>query len=244
MSHASSLLLIPTATTTPEHDGCSIVLSRTTRSSKRKRCDVERYTPIDTRRLIVWEPPIIEEHCWCLRSNVFVGKSRRIGLEGQSALVVGGGGVPRGGFVALLFGKWSTPESIIQHDYAFQVDDDQAIVPPEPIDVRAYPWAAANEPSEDEVANSAFMYWSSASSVIGTAPKGLKIVAYAIHACRDLAGGEEVTVHYGKSYQWMRDKKKYNVGATAPTKGLNISPEEYPASHLGMRVPESAYRIQ
>lgn len=145
--------------------------------------------------------------------------------------------------MALLFGEWAAPDSSIQHDYAFQVDDERAIVPPKPIDVRAYPWAAANEPSEDDVANSAFIYWSKASSVIDTAPKGLKVVAYAIHACKDLACGEEVTVHYGRGYQWMRNKKKYNVGATAQTKGLNILPEEYPASHIGMRVPESAYLI-
>ena len=44
------------------------------------------------------------------------------------------------------------------------------------------------------------------------APKRVKVVAYAIHAHRRLRPGEEVTVHYGDGYEWVRRRKGYAAG--------------------------------
>ena len=72
----------------------------------------------------------------------------------------------------------------------------------------------------------------------------MKVVAYAIHAHRRLRPGEEVTVHYGDGYEWVRRRKGYAAGrGVVVDKGSmhrSIAVEERPAAHLGRRVPRAA----
>ena len=69
--------------------------------------------------------------------------------EGGCALVVGEREVPKGGFVALVFGEWRSLQDHPSPDYAFAPDDEEAVAPVWPVDVRRYPWAAANERGSD-----------------------------------------------------------------------------------------------
>ena len=50
------------------------------------------------------------------------------------------GGVPEGGFVALVFGKWRSAQGHPAPDYAFGQDDEEAVAPPQPVEVGRYPW--------------------------------------------------------------------------------------------------------
>ena len=72
----------------------------------------------------------------------------------------------------------------------------------------------------------------------------MKVVAYAIHAHRRLRPGEEVTVHYGDGYEWVRRRKGYAAGRERgggrQREHRSIAAEERPAAHLGRRVPRAA----
>ena len=66
------------------------------------------------------------------------------------------------------------------------------------------------------------------------------LVAYAIHAHRRLRPGEEVTVHYGDGYEWVRRRKGYEAGSAVVVDRGSIAADERPAAHLGRRVPRTA----
>ena len=142
--------------------------------------------------------------------------------------------------MALVFGEWRSPQDHPSPDYAFGPDDEEVVAPAQPVDVRRYPWAAANEPDKGQTANAAFVYWPEAWQVVEGAPKRVKVVAYAIHAYRRLRPWEEVTVHYGSGYEWVRREKGYEAGEGVVVDRGSIAAEERPAAHLGRRVPRSA----
>ena len=136
--------------------------------------------------------------------------------------------------------EWRRLQNHPSPDYAFAPDDEEAVAPAWPVDVRRYPWAAANEPDEGQTANAAFVYWPAAWQVVEGAPKRVKVVAYAIHAHRRLRPGEEVTVHYGDGYEWVRKRKGYAAGNGVVVDRGSIAADERPAAHLGRRVPRTA----
>tara|TARA_Y100000748_G_scaffold280573_1_gene259594 strand:+ start:271 stop:1089 length:819 start_codon:yes stop_codon:yes gene_type:complete len=124
-----------------------------------------------------------------------------------------------------------------QQEYAIGINKRVSISPDQMVyeDGRAYvtdPLAFANEPMKMHTAN--MQTWD-----VSLSPHNLekstcnfdKVNVVAFFACRNIKAGEELTWHYGSSYQEIRDLKGYEPGLACKVKAkpwsTNESPEDY-----------------
>ena len=110
--------------------------------------------------------------------------------------------LPKGTFLGFYSGDIKDGDYTGKDSYVFQLSD--VYIKPRKtrkgVDPVRYPLAMCNEPRPGETANVTTIEFSSAKDVIATLKPKTKIAALGFYTCRDVQGGEELFVHYGKRY--------------------------------------------
>ena len=156
------------------------------------------------------------------------------------------GGVPRFGFLCLVWGERNDDSHEPNGMHTMELDDGVMVRVPKlddgSHDLEGYKWAACNEPVHPRHANAAFVKYVAAEDVVEGA-KG-RIVALALHAAEDIPGDTEITAHYGTHYEPNRKAMKYTAGRSASLALKDIPAHERPAAHLGTAAPRKAIVAQ
>ena len=173
----------------------------------------------------------------------------RRGLYVRASSIAGKGlftpscGVPRGGFLCLVWGEWND-QGHESDAHSMELDDGVMVHVPKledgSHDLEGFKWAACNEP--EGIANAAFVKYCAAADIVDGA-KG-RCVALALHAAEHIRGNTEVTAHYGKSYESIRKAMEYTAGKAASLTYKDIPADERPAAHLGTAAPRQAIVAQ
>lgn len=110
--------------------------------------------------------------------------------------------LPKGSFLGFYSGEFKEGEYRGKDSYVFQLSD--VYIKPRKtrrgVDAARYPLAMCNEPRPGETASVAVVEFSTARDVITSLPPSTKIAALGFFTCRDVRGGEELSVHYGTRY--------------------------------------------